>query len=50
MTKVLGIVGSPRKRGNTHILVSKILEGAEAEGAETDILLLGRLSRSNISP
>jgi multimeric flavodoxin WrbA len=43
MTKVLGIVGSPRKRGNTHILVSKILEGAEAEGAETDILLLGKL-------
>jgi multimeric flavodoxin WrbA len=43
MTKVLGIVGSPRKKGNTHILVSKMLEGAEAEGAETDILLLGKL-------
>jgi multimeric flavodoxin WrbA len=43
MTKILGIVGSPRKKGNTHILVSKILEGAEAEGAETDILLLGKL-------
>ena len=43
MTRVLGIVGSPRKKGNTHILVSKILEGAEAEGAATDMLLLGKL-------
>ena len=43
MTKIIGIVGSPRKKGNTHILVSKMLEGAEAEGAETDILLLGKL-------
>jgi multimeric flavodoxin WrbA len=43
MTKLLGIVGSPRNKGNTHILVSKILEGAEAEGAETDILLLFKL-------
>ena len=43
MPKILGIVGSPRKKGNTHILVSKMLEGAETEGAETDILLLGKL-------
>ncbi len=41
--RVLGVVGSPRKKGNTHILVSKILEGAEAEGAESDILFLGKL-------
>jgi multimeric flavodoxin WrbA len=40
---VLGIVGSPRKKGNTHILVSRILEGTEAEGATTDIVLLGKL-------
>lgn len=40
MKKVLGIVGSPRKRGNTHILVSRILEGAESEGASTDIIFL----------
>jgi multimeric flavodoxin WrbA len=43
MKKVLGVVGSPRKKGNTHILVSRILEGAEAEGAVTDIVLLGKL-------
>jgi multimeric flavodoxin WrbA len=43
MKKVLGVVGSPRKKGNTHILVSRILEGAEAEGAQTDTVLLGKL-------
>jgi len=43
MKKVLGVVGSPRKKGNTHILVSRILEGAEAEGATTDIVFLGKL-------
>jgi multimeric flavodoxin WrbA len=41
--RVLGVVGSPRKKGNTHILVSRILEGAEVEGAESDILFLGKL-------
>ena len=41
--KVLGIVGSPRKKGNTHILVSRILEGAKAAGAATDIVFLGKL-------
>jgi len=41
MKKILGIMGSPRRNGNTHILVSKILEGAEAEGARGDILFLG---------
>lgn len=40
MTKILGIVGSPRKNGNTHVLVSKILEGAKEEGASIDALLL----------
>ena len=43
MKKVLGIVGSPRKKGNTHILVSRILEGAETEGATTDLVLLSKL-------
>jgi len=43
MKKVIGVVGSPRKKGNTHILVSRILEGAEAEGVQTDIVLLGKL-------
>lgn len=44
MKKILGVVGSPRRNGNTHILVSKILEGAEEAGAKTEILLLGDLT------
>ena len=44
MKKILGVVGSPRKDGNTHILVSKILEGAEAEGVAGELLLLGELT------
>ncbi|MFH1491579.1 MAG: flavodoxin family protein, partial [Pseudomonadota bacterium] len=32
--KVLGIYGSPRKKGNTDQLLDRALEGAEAEGAE----------------
>ena len=44
MKKVTGFVGSPRVNGNTHILVSKILEGAQKGGAETEIVLLGSLN------
>jgi multimeric flavodoxin WrbA len=43
MRKVLGVVGSPRKGGNTHILVSRILDGAKEAGAATQELLLGEL-------
>lgn len=32
--KVIGIIGSPRKDGNTDTLVSKILEGAEERGSD----------------
>lgn len=41
--KILGIVGSPRKKGNTHILVSRILDGAQEENALTEILFLNDL-------
>jgi multimeric flavodoxin WrbA len=40
MKKVLGVIGSPRRKGNTHILVSRILEGATSEGAVVEHLLL----------
>jgi len=40
MKKILGIMGSPRKNGNTHVLISKILEGVKISGAETEILFL----------
>jgi multimeric flavodoxin WrbA len=44
MKRALGFVGSPRKNGNTHLLVSKILAGAEAEGAATETVFLGDLT------
>jgi len=44
MKKILGIMGSPRKKGNTHILISKILEGAKSEGVRGDILFLNDLT------
>ena len=34
-TKVLGIYGSPRKRGNTDQLLDSALEGARSAGGET---------------
>jgi multimeric flavodoxin WrbA len=42
--KVLGIVGSPRQEGNTHLLVSAILEGAKSEGAVVETVLLGKMT------
>lgn len=44
MRTVLGIVGSPRKGGNTDVLVSAVLEAAREEGALTDHLQLGDLT------
>jgi len=44
MGKVLGIVGSPRKKGNTYALVESVLKGAEAEGADTEIVQLSDMS------
>jgi len=44
MKKILGVVGSPRLQGNTHILVERILEGAEAGGVTTETLFLDDLS------
>ena len=41
--KILAIVGSPRKGGNTDVLLSKIAEGARAGGAEVEVVHLGGL-------
>jgi multimeric flavodoxin WrbA len=35
--KVIAINGSPRKNWNTHILLNKALEGAHADGAQTEL-------------
>ncbi|MFA5367989.1 MAG: flavodoxin family protein [Dehalococcoidia bacterium] len=44
MTKILGIVGSPRKKGNTDILVNRILEGAKDAGADVEKINLKGLT------
>ena len=38
--KVLGIVGSPRKEGNTEIMVREALDAARQAGAETELFLV----------
>ena len=43
MTKVLIVVGSPRKGGNTEILTSRIAEGAASAGASVETIRLADL-------
>jgi multimeric flavodoxin WrbA len=45
--KVLGLFGSPRRGGNTDILLEEALKGAEKEGAEVERL---HLTDFNITP
>lgn len=44
--KVLGIYGSPRKGGNTDLLLDRILEGAQAAGAEVESIYVRKLKIS----
>jgi multimeric flavodoxin WrbA len=39
--KVIGINGSPRKDGNTAILIGKVFEQLEAEGIDAELIHLG---------
>lgn len=41
--RILGIVGSPRRGGNTEILVDEVLAGAEEAGALTEKVILNEL-------
>jgi multimeric flavodoxin WrbA len=41
LVKIIGIVGSPRKGGNTTILVKEALKAAENAGADTELINLG---------
>lgn len=41
--EVLAIVGSPHKGGNTEILTRRVLDGADEEGAQTEIIRLAEL-------
>ena len=42
--KVLGLVGSPRKSGNTEVMVKAALNGAKSSGAETNMINIAELS------
>lgn len=41
--KVLGIMGSPRMKGNTDLLLDEALKGAESQGAEVEKMLVDKL-------
>lgn len=45
--KVLGIMGSPRIQGNTHILLEEALKGAQSRQAEVESIIVDKL---HISP
>lgn len=42
--KVVGIIGSPRKGGNTATLVERVLAGAAAAGADTQVFWLNEMN------
>ena len=44
--KALGILGSPRRGGNSEILLDKVLEGAEIVGLDTEKIILNELKFS----
>jgi multimeric flavodoxin WrbA len=44
MKKILAVMGSPRKGGNTDLLVGKMAEGAVSKGAKVETLYLGKLN------
>ena len=44
--RVLGIMGSPRMKGNTDLLLDEALKGAESQGAEVEKILVDKLQIS----
>jgi len=47
MVLVIGIVGSPRRGGNTELVVKNALDAAESVGADTDMI---RLAEKHVEP
>jgi len=45
--KVLGIMGSPRRKGNTELLLDRVLAGAQSSGAQVEKVIVSEL---RISP
>jgi len=46
MTNILAIYGSPRRKGNTSLLLQKAVEGARDAGAQVDEVVLRDLKMS----
>lgn len=44
MANVLGVVGSPRKGGNTDVLVARVLDGARTPESSAETVFLGDLT------
>jgi multimeric flavodoxin WrbA len=44
--KVLGLAGSPRRQGNTELLLDQVLGGAASKGAVTEKMILSRMQLS----
>jgi multimeric flavodoxin WrbA len=44
MRRILGVLGSPRKNGNTHGMLETILASAERAGAQTEMVMLADLT------
>jgi len=44
MKKVIGIIGSPRKLGNSSSIVNEVLRGAQDSGAETKVFYLNSMN------
>lgn len=44
MKKVIGFVGSPRKKGNTSTIVNEVLKGAKEKGAKVKIYYLNTMN------
>jgi multimeric flavodoxin WrbA len=42
--KVLGISGSPRRDGNTELLLKEFSRGARASGHETELIILNKFN------
>jgi len=43
MKKILAVIGSPRKNGNTDLLIQKLAEGAASKGAKVETITLADL-------
>lgn len=42
--KVLAVIGSPRKEGNTHVLINEVVRGATSMGASCEVIDICDLS------